>query len=40
VSDATYERIKGQYRCTPRGRRAIKHGTEVETYFIDESIDG
>jgi hypothetical protein len=24
----------------PRGRRAIKHGTEVETYFIDESIDG
>ncbi len=39
VSDSTYELIKDQYRCTPRGKRAIKHGTEVEMFFIDEAIE-
>jgi class 3 adenylate cyclase len=39
VSGTTYERIKDQYRCTARGKRAIKHGTEVEMYFVDDLID-
>lgn len=40
VSDATYEHIKDHYRCTARGKRAIKHGVEVEMFFVDELIAG
>jgi adenylate cyclase len=35
VSATTFERIEGQFKCTPRGRIAAKNKGEIEMYFVD-----
>jgi class 3 adenylate cyclase len=34
ISRATYEEIKDQFTCEPRGTLPIKNGSEVEMFFV------
>jgi class 3 adenylate cyclase len=36
ISEATYLYVKDQFRCTPRGKVAIKNKEAVEMFFVEE----
>ncbi|MFK7771218.1 MAG: adenylate/guanylate cyclase domain-containing protein [Saprospiraceae bacterium] len=37
ISSTTYDLIKGKYKCTSRGKVAIKNRGEVEMFFVEEN---
>jgi class 3 adenylate cyclase len=38
ISQNTYELVKDQFRCSPRGKIMAKHKGEMEMYFVDGKI--
>lgn len=35
ISATTYELVKNQFTCTPRGKITAKNKGELETYFVE-----
>lgn len=38
ISEATYELIKTQFTCVPRGKINAKHKGEIEMYFVEKEV--
>lgn len=36
ISGATYEQVKGHFKCSYRGKVSAKHKGEIDMYFVDE----
>jgi class 3 adenylate cyclase len=39
VSAVTYELIKDQFQCTPRGKIAVKGAGEKTMYFVESALE-
>ena len=39
ISEATYEQVKTNFKCTSRGKIKIKNLDSVEMYFVDETLE-
>ncbi len=38
ISDTTYELIKDEFECTPRGKIAVKGASKKTMYFVENAL--
>ena len=39
ITGATYEHVKKNFKCTPRGKINVKNLDSVEMYFVDGALE-